>query len=39
MEKTNNNNNLDRRTTREQVNEIMEQLEKGVTELFESEKY
>ena len=39
MEKTNNTNNPVRKSTREQVNEIMEQLEKGVTELFESEKY
>lgn len=39
MEQTNNNINPDRKTTREQVNEIMEQLEKGITELFESEKY
>lgn len=39
MENTNNVKDPERKTTREQVNEIMEQLEKGVTELFESDKF
>lgn len=39
MENTNNIKEPERKTTREQVNEIMEQLEKGVAELFESDKF
>ena len=39
MENTTNTRDSDRKPIREQVTEIMDQLEKGVSELFESDKY
>ncbi len=39
MENTTNVRESDRKTTREQVAEILEQLEKGVAELFESDRF
>lgn len=39
MENTTNTRGPDRKPIREQVTEIMDQLEKGVAELFESEKF
>ncbi len=39
MESTTNVRDPDRKTTREQVDEIMDQLEKGVAELFESNRF
>lgn len=39
MENTTNTRDSDRKPIREQVAEIMDQLEKGVAELFESEKF
>ena len=39
MESANNMKDSDRKTTREQVTEILDQLEKGVAELFESDRF
>ena len=39
MENTTNVRDPDRKTTREQVTEILDQLEKGVKELFESDRF
>ena len=39
MENTTNVRDPDRKTTREQVTEILDQLEKGVSELFESDRF
>ena len=39
MESANNMKDSDRKTTREQVTEILDQLEKGVEELFESDRF
>ena len=39
MENTTNVRDSDRKTTREQVTEILDQLEKGVSELFESDRF
>lgn len=39
MESANNMKDSDRKTTREQVTEILDQLEKGVSELFESDRF
>ena len=39
MDNTSNNQETNYKPIKDQVNEILDQLEKGVTELFESEKY